>query len=233
MNYLEYALGYLEKGQRVQVTLDAAANVSIMDYIEKYNYAVGNSHRYIGGHITRSPYIATIPYSGTWYCCVDLGGYAGSVNASCKTLPSLEEEEERIRQQQREERRKEVESAERIRRQEEETRNIKELMEKVDAGDMNARHYLAIRYEHGNGFPQSYQKAAEWYTAAAEQGNSASQYNLAGLYFNGNGVEKSIEKAFEYYEKAAAQNYTDALQFLAEACETGEQITANYEKSFG
>ena len=53
-------------------------------------------------------------------------------------------------------------------------------------------------------------KAAEWYTKAAEQGNSDAQHNLAVCYENGEGVEMDEEEAVEWYQKAAEQGHSDA-----------------------
>ena len=59
-----------------------------------------------------------------------------------------------------------------------------------------------------------YEKAAEWFTSAAEQGLPESQYNLGILYYDGNGVEKSRDKAREYLVQAAEQDYQKAIDSL-------------------
>ena len=57
------------------------------------------------------------------------------------------------------------------------------------------------------GCKQSYERAAEWFEKAAEQGHARAMYNLACLYREGKGVPQSYERAFELYRKSAAQGY--------------------------
>ena len=54
------------------------------------------------------------------------------------------------------------------------------------------------------GVPQNYSKAIEYYSKAADIGNSTSFYNLGLLYEGGFGVVKNLPKASEFYEKAAS-----------------------------
>ena len=69
-------------------------------------------------------------------------------------------------------------------------------------------------YEFGSGVEQSYEKAAEWFLKAAEQGFADAQCNLGDMYDNGTGVEESDEKAREGYQKAADQGFVDAIEAL-------------------
>ena len=46
MNYSYYDLGYLKKGQVVEVKLTAAANVRLMDSMNYGNYKAGRKHHY-------------------------------------------------------------------------------------------------------------------------------------------------------------------------------------------
>lgn len=50
---------------------------------------------------------------------------------------------------------------------------------------------------------QSYERAAEYYEAAARQGLADAQSNLGALYYNGDGVEQSNEKTWELWMKSA------------------------------
>ena len=54
------------------------------------------------------------------------------------------------------------------------------------------------------------EKAVEWYTKAAEQGDSNAQCNLGYCYDNGDGVTMDKEKAVEWLTKAAEQGNSDA-----------------------
>ena len=71
-------------------------------------------------------------------------------------------------------------------------------------------------YESGQGVDQSYEKAAEYYTAAARQGYVMAQLNLGILYVQGQGVEQSFETARELWMKAAAQGDENAIGALQE-----------------
>ena len=89
MNFLKYDLGQLSKGQIVEVTLSAQANVKLMTSSDFNNYKNGRRHHYYGGLAKVSPVRLQVPSSGHWYVTVDLGGYAGNVRASVNVLPGL------------------------------------------------------------------------------------------------------------------------------------------------
>jgi TPR repeat protein len=55
----------------------------------------------------------------------------------------------------------------------------------------------------GAGLPKNYAKAIDWYTKAADNGNTEAQNELGFLYFIGKGVEQDIEKGGAYFLMAA------------------------------
>lgn len=65
---------------------------------------------------------------------------------------------------------------------------------------------LAKFYLQGDGVPQNYSKAVQWYEEAAADGDSKSQIELGFLYFVGRGVGQDFTKAFEWFREAAVQN---------------------------
>jgi hypothetical protein len=71
----------LQAGDLVEVTLDAPANVMLLDPANFSNYEDGLSYRYHGGYVVESPARLVTPRSGTWHVVVNLGGYPGSVQA--------------------------------------------------------------------------------------------------------------------------------------------------------
>ena len=89
MNYSYYDLGYLKKGQVVEVKLTAAANVRLMDSMNYGNYKAGRKHHYYGGYVKRSPYKLIVPNDAHWYVTIDLGGYAGSLKHSVRVLSGM------------------------------------------------------------------------------------------------------------------------------------------------
>jgi TPR repeat protein len=72
-------------------------------------------------------------------------------------------------------------------------------------GEAGALYLLGACYYHGEGVPQSYERAAVLYTQAAAKGNTNAQGSLGALYCNGQGVSQSCERAAELYTQAAAK----------------------------
>jgi hypothetical protein len=81
MNFLHNDLGNLSGEEVVEVTLDTAANVKLMDSANFGSYQRGGQHRYYGGLAKRSPLQLPVPHAGHWHVAIDLGGYAGAVRA--------------------------------------------------------------------------------------------------------------------------------------------------------
>ena len=71
-------------------------------------------------------------------------------------------------------------------------------------------------YDTGKGVKQSYERAAEYYEAAARQGLAEAQNNLgvALSLSNGRGVGQSNERAREWWMKAAEQGVENAIENL-------------------
>lgn len=87
MDFVHYDLGLLEEGTTVVVSLDAVANVCVLDHANFLYYQMDTSFKYLGGYITRSPYYAVIPQGGFWHVVIDLGGYEGRIGSSVKIIP--------------------------------------------------------------------------------------------------------------------------------------------------
>ena len=87
MNYLhnEFDAG---PDDLIEVTLDAGANVQLMDPANFDNYRNGKRFHYYGGYVTTSPFSLRAPRQGRWHLVVDLGGFAGQVRASAKVIPN-------------------------------------------------------------------------------------------------------------------------------------------------
>jgi len=87
LNFLQYDLGNLKRGEIVEVTLTSGANVRLMNSSDFNNYKNGRRHRYIGGLAKKSPIRLQVTSSGHWYVAVDMQGLRGSTNASVRVLP--------------------------------------------------------------------------------------------------------------------------------------------------
>ena len=57
-----------------------------------------------------------------------------------------------------------------------------------------------------DGVPQNAEKAVEWFTKAAEQGDDEAQFQLGYLYSKGEGVVKNNAIAFYRYQQAEQGN---------------------------
>ena len=85
MNYLHYELD-VGPNDIIRVTLDKQVNVKLLDSTNYQNYRTGQRHRYYGGLAKLSPVDLRAPYQGHWHLVIDLGGYAGTVNASVNVM---------------------------------------------------------------------------------------------------------------------------------------------------
>ena len=90
-----------------------------------------------------------------------------------------------------------------------ETTDIKETIEKANAGDESAQLMLGI-FNSITNTEQGYKEAIYWFTRAAEQGNSVAQFQLGFFYHKGMGGEQSDNKTFYWWRKAAEQGNSDA-----------------------
>lgn len=65
-------------------------------------------------------------------------------------------------------------------------------------------------YDLGREVAQSYGKAFELYTRAAEQGDPVALYRLCLLYEHGTCVTKDLQKALDLYAKASERGNVEA-----------------------
>jgi hypothetical protein len=70
----------------LEVVLDHAANVQLLDPVNYENYRAGRPFRYFGGYAERSPFRLRPPRQGHWHLVIDLGGNAGTVRASTRMI---------------------------------------------------------------------------------------------------------------------------------------------------
>jgi hypothetical protein len=87
LQHQHYDLEHVEAGRVVEVALDGAANVRIMNHASYQEYRVGRRHVFLGGFVTTSPYRAAIPEEGHWHVVLDLGGQPGRIRSGVRVLP--------------------------------------------------------------------------------------------------------------------------------------------------
>ncbi|HYA63546.1 MAG TPA: tetratricopeptide repeat protein [Candidatus Sulfotelmatobacter sp.] len=97
--------------------------------------------------------------------------------------------------------------------------------------DPRAQFLLGYLYEHGQGVPQDYAKAAENYRAAALQHHPSAENNLGLLYQRGQGVPKDMDKAFEWFSAAAQHGNPVAQCHLAVLYSLGSGTVRDYKEA--
>ncbi|MEX2139025.1 MAG: DUF1883 domain-containing protein [Pirellulales bacterium] len=66
----------------MQVELDHAANVILLNDVNYSAFRHGGRYRYFGGYYKQTPVRLVPPHEDSWHVVVHLGGYACRVNAS-------------------------------------------------------------------------------------------------------------------------------------------------------
>jgi hypothetical protein len=85
MNYLHYEFS-AGPDDVIEVVLDRAANVQLLDTGNYQSYRTGRAFRYHGSYVTHSPYHISPPCHGLWHLVIDLGGASGPLRVSAKLL---------------------------------------------------------------------------------------------------------------------------------------------------
>lgn len=85
MDFLHYEFD-AAPGNVIEVDLDRAANVQLLDPLNYENYKNGRGYRYQGGYATETPVRFEPTRPGRWHVVIDLGGGAGRVRASARLL---------------------------------------------------------------------------------------------------------------------------------------------------
>ena len=88
MAYQLSQLGHVEQGKVVEISLDYAASVKVMDNANYFSFKKGGKYKYLGAYVKTSPYQVVIPYSAKWYVVFELDGSADKVASSVKVLPN-------------------------------------------------------------------------------------------------------------------------------------------------
>ena len=109
--------------------------------------------------------------------------------------------------------------------------DLQALQARAVQGDAKAQGSLGRLYDRGQGVPQDYAQARQWYEKAAAQGNKIAQTNLGILYANGHGVPQDYVMARQWYEKAAAQGNAAAQYSLGWLYDNGHGVPQNNEKA--
>ena len=80
---------------------------------------------------------------------------------------------------------------------------VRELLQRAEAGEAEAQYELSICYGRGNGVRQDYAEAFKWAMASAKQGYAPAEGTVGSCYQEGKGVEQNIEEAIKWIQRAA------------------------------
>jgi TPR repeat protein len=82
----------------------------------------------------------------------------------------------------------------------------------------------ALAYEHGEGVPRDYLRAAELYCKAAKQGDAEAQFSLGWMHANGRGVARDDGIAAGLFGLAAAQGHEQARKMLRYVGDSSDRL---------
>ncbi|MDR2876378.1 MAG: sel1 repeat family protein, partial [Methylobacillus sp.] len=108
---------------------------------------------------------------------------------------------------------------------------LKSLISNAQDGDKLAQYALGRVYDFGQGAPQDYAQAAQWYRKAAEQNHPDAQYSLGLMYELGQGTQQNYGQAARWYRKAAEQGQPYAQYGMGMLYALGQGIPKDYEQA--
>jgi TPR repeat protein len=106
------------------------------------------------------------------------------------------------------------------------------LFEKAAAKDnADAMNNLGALFANGQGVPQDYAKAREWYEKAANKDHTGAMISLGVLYIEGNGVPQDYAKVRAWFEKAADKGDAGGMYGLGALYADGQGVPQDYAKA--
>jgi len=109
---------------------------------------------------------------------------------------------------------------------------LQSLLADARNGKASAQWEIGKRYREGDGFPQSYEKAALWFRKAAEQGFAHAQNNLGICYLTGEGVTKNDVCAARWFRKAGDNGSVGAQRNLGNCYIEGKGVPQSDVEAF-
>ena len=107
------------------------------------------------------------------------------------------------------------------------------LKEEVEKGNCEAMCDLGMMYYHGyRGIRQSFKKAIEYNTMAADKGSKQALENLGYCYYYGRGGQPDYEKAYVYFIKGSQDGNLVSLYKLGDMYLNGYYVEKNPEEAY-
>jgi uncharacterized protein len=91
--------------------------------------------------------------------------------------------------------------------------DIRNLMSRAGAGDVDAQYRLGEAYRLGSGIEKDIPQAFKWYGRATKQGHNGARYKLGLIYETGVGIKKNMARAIQWYRLAATVGHLPQAQF--------------------
>jgi uncharacterized protein len=101
---------------------------------------------------------------------------------------------------------------------------LRELRPLAEKGFIGAQFNLGQLYANGQGVPQDYVKARQWWEKAAVLGDVEAAANLGTLYLNGQGGIRDDQKALGWFRRSATHGDAMALTNLGLMYEHGNGV---------
>src|SRR5206468_3969014 len=109
---------------------------------------------------------------------------------------------------------------------------LSELIKLADQGDTLAQLALGIKYSNGDGVPQDYAEAMNWFRKAADQGEPLAELKVGVMYEKGQSVFQDYAEAMKWYRKAADQGDTAAEFIVGLNYTRGKAIPRDYVQAY-
>lgn len=109
---------------------------------------------------------------------------------------------------------------------------FQEFLPLAQAGDVTVQNQIAAMYYTGQGVPQDFEKAAEWFGKAANGGSPEGQYCLGKLYYHGQGVPQDFAAAAKWLTEAGLAGKGGAQYLLSILYLYGKGVSKNPVKAY-
>ncbi len=110
--------------------------------------------------------------------------------------------------------------------------NVASSRKAAEPGDAKAQYKLGRSYYNGQGVPQDYAQAANWFRKGAERGYAPAQNGLGASYYLGRGVPQDDAQAAAWWRKAAEQGYADTQYKLGALYVNGRGVPQDYVEAY-
>lgn len=106
------------------------------------------------------------------------------------------------------------------------------LEDELSKGNADAACDIGSLYYTGRAGEQSYEKALEYYTVAAEGGCRQAQENLGYCYYYGRATKVDYEKAFHWFALGAFDGHINSLYKIGDMYRNGYYVDRNSREAF-